>query len=104
MHTKFRYKKTITEHNVAEHEMKDHIWVVLEYMEGGNLYQILSAMEESKTGLTEGQAAYIICEVSSVLNCFFQIFALSKSLTSVADIEGIKLHSWNAPNPQRYQK
>jgi serine/threonine protein kinase len=70
-----------TEHpNVVKlfdaYKVQDHIWVcfsscseviamkvALEFMEGGNLYQILSALEETFAQMPEPQIAYVILEV-----------------------------------------
>jgi len=83
-----------TEHpNVVKlfdaYKVQDHIWVVLEYMEGGNLYQILSAMEESKTGLTEGQAAYIICETLKALSYIHGMHRIHRDIKSDNILIGI---------------
>ncbi|PRP80591.1 p21-activated kinase [Planoprotostelium fungivorum] len=57
----------VTEHpNVVRlfdaYHVSDYIWVALEYMSNGNLYQVLTDFESSKTSFAESQIAYIIAE------------------------------------------
>eukprot|EP01118_Nematostelium_gracile_P013939 TRINITY_DN5332_c0_g1_i1.p1 TRINITY_DN5332_c0_g1~~TRINITY_DN5332_c0_g1_i1.p1 ORF type:complete len:711 (+),score=180.30 TRINITY_DN5332_c0_g1_i1:135-2267(+) len=76
-----------TEHpNVVKlfdaYKVDDHIWVALEFMEGGNLYQILSSLEESKQLLTEPQIAYIITESLKALSYIHGMHRIHRDIKS----------------------
>lgn len=76
-----------TEHpNVVKlfeaYKVADHVWVALEYMEGGNLYQILSAFEESKQLLTEPQIAYIVLETLKALSYIHGLHRIHRDIKS----------------------
>jgi hypothetical protein len=76
-----------TEHpNVVKlfdaYKVDDHIWVALEFMEGGNLYQILSSLEEAKQLLTEPQIAYIITECLKALSYIHGMHRIHRDIKS----------------------
>jgi len=76
-----------TEHpNVVKlfdaYKVEDHIWVVLEYMEFGNLYQLLTAMEESNQLFTEPQIAYIMCESLKALSYIHGLHRIHRDIKS----------------------
>jgi len=76
-----------TEHpNVVKlfdaYKVDDHIWVILEFMEGGNLYQILSSLEESNQLLTEPQIAYLLTETLKALSYIHGMHRIHRDIKS----------------------
>jgi protein-serine/threonine kinase len=62
-----------TEHpNVVQlfdsYHLDDHLWVVLEYMEGGNLYQVLNEVKRANVQFQESAIGYICCETLKALS------------------------------------
>eukprot|EP01114_Cavostelium_apophysatum_P016844 TRINITY_DN4874_c0_g1_i1.p1 TRINITY_DN4874_c0_g1~~TRINITY_DN4874_c0_g1_i1.p1 ORF type:complete len:716 (+),score=166.16 TRINITY_DN4874_c0_g1_i1:26-2149(+) len=49
-------------------KVDDHIWVSLEYMEHGNLFQVLSTLESSMQSMKESFIAYIMLESLKALS------------------------------------
>jgi serine/threonine protein kinase len=75
----------------------------MEFMDGGNLTDILEQFEELK--MTEPQIAFVTREVLPPLCLLVAAKAhISNSFLFLPDVESSGLHPQSPPNPQRYQE
>jgi len=77
----------VTEHpNVVRlfeaYQVSDYIWVALEFMSNGNLYQILTDFETSKQYFTEGQVAYVVAETLKGLSYIHGMHRIHRDIKS----------------------
>jgi len=77
----------VTEHpNVVRlfdaYQVSDYIWVALEYMSNGNLYQILTDFEVTKFHFNEPQIAYIIAETLKGLSYIHGMHRIHRDIKS----------------------
>jgi len=76
-----------TEHpNVVKlfdaYKVDDHIWVALEFMENGNLYEVFKEMDQSGTRFSEPQIAYIISETLKALSYIHGMHRIHRDIKS----------------------
>jgi len=76
-----------TEHpNVVKlfdaYRVENYIWVALEFMENGNLYEIFKEMEASNRTLSEPQIAYVISETLKALSYIHGMHRIHRDIKS----------------------
>jgi len=59
-----------------------HIWVVLEYMSGGNLTMVLDGMKDMKQMMTEPQIAYVCLETLKALSYIHSLHRIHRDIKS----------------------
>ena len=64
------------------YKVQNHLWMVLEYMAGGNLTQILSEYEIAKKDMAEPQIAYIAMETLKALSYIHSTHRIHRDIKS----------------------
>eukprot|EP00027_Filamoeba_sp_ATCC50430_P007767 CAMPEP_0168552008 /NCGR_PEP_ID=MMETSP0413-20121227/6486_1 /TAXON_ID=136452 /ORGANISM="Filamoeba nolandi, Strain NC-AS-23-1" /LENGTH=891 /DNA_ID=CAMNT_0008582591 /DNA_START=81 /DNA_END=2756 /DNA_ORIENTATION=+ len=64
------------------YKVEDHLWVALEYMEHGNLYELLAGMEMARRTFTEPHIAYIVTETLKALSYIHGMHRIHRDIKS----------------------